>query len=420
MARDSRSIEINPDASDPTTARERMRILPYIWVTLFAIAACVIGIFIAAIPLRYAQALDSCSGAHCDLSAMYTVALDIITALVWFAMALLVFWRRPGDRLGLFTALTLLTFGIGRFPDTPLALSAAHPEWWLPVQTLRFLGSACLSIFVFVFPDSRFVPPITRWFAAAWIIMQVPEFFLTSSRASADTWSPALRFAGFLGFTLVVVAAQTWRYQRVSTAGQRQQTRWVVFGFGSALACYLILALGYPLAAASGVVSAPPLLVSSLTSLTFLFIPVSLAIAVIRYRLFDVDTLINRALVYGSLSVSLAAMYFASIFVLQLVIVLITGTRQVSSVVVVCSTLGVAAIVQPLRRSLQRGIDRRFYRRKYDANATIAAFSASLRQVVDLADLREHLLDVAHDTMQPTHASLWLRTTTRQDAFGDV
>lgn len=318
--------------------------------------------------------------------------------------------------MGFFTALTLLAFGVGRFPDTPLALATAHPSWWLPVEALRFLGSACLSIFVFVFPDGRFVPKITRWIAGAWIIVQIPEFFLTSSVASADTWSPALRFAGFFGFTLVVVTAQAWRYRRVSTFQQRQQTRWVVLGFGAALLCYLAFAFGYPLLASWGIVSAPPLVVASLTSLTFLFIPISLAIAVVRHKLYDIDTLINQALVYGSLTASLAALYLASVFALQVVVVLFTGAQRVSSVVVVCSTLAVAALFQPLRRILQREIDRRFYRRKYDASATIVAFSATLREELDLAQLRERLLAVAQETMQPTHASLWLRQPPRYEA----
>lgn len=415
MARGSRTIDAEREATLPVAPGLRTRLLPFVWAGFAVVAALTCGMFIAAIPMRYTQLAQTCAGQHCEVSATYTVGLDILTALVWLAMALLVFWRRPGDRVGLFTALTLLTFGVGRFPDTPLALAVAHPSWWLPVEALRFLGSACLSIFVFIFPDGHFVPYITRWIAAGWIVIQIPEFFLTSSLASADTWSPALRFAGFLGFTLVVVAAQTWRYRRVSTFQQRQQTRWVVFGFGSALTCYLTFAFGYPLLASWGVVSIPKLIVASVISLTFLLVPISLAIAVVRHKLYDIDILINRALVYGSLTALLAALYLVSVFAFQMVVVLVTGARQLSSLVIVCSTLAVAALFQPLRRTLQREIDRRFYRRKYDASATVAAFSASLRQELDLAQLQEHLITVTRETLQPTHASLWLRPLARHD-----
>src|SRR6185437_13441846 len=144
-ARESRTIKAFTAGEDGDVAPpRRMRALPLLWLALLAIAACTVGVFIAAMPLRYAQEMRACAGTHCDATAAYLVALDAFTALVWLALALVVFWRRPGDRVGMFTALTLLTFGVGRFPDTPLALSAAYPQWSLPVAALRFLGSACL------------------------------------------------------------------------------------------------------------------------------------------------------------------------------------------------------------------------------------------------------------------------------------
>jgi hypothetical protein len=422
MKREPSTIMALPAGEDGDVAPpRRMRALPLVWLALLAIAACAVGVFIAAMPLRFDQEARVCAGvAHCDAIAAYLVALDAFTALVWLALALVVFWRRPGDRIGIFTALTLLTFGVGRFPDTPLALSAAYPQWSLPVAALRFLGSACLSIFVFVFPDGAFVPRITRWIAAAWILVQIPEFFFSASAASSDGWSPLLRFAGFLGFVLVVGAAQTWRYQRVSTTRQRQQTRWVVFGLALALLCYLALAFGYPLLRDLTSTPGPlsPVTLTSLISLTFLLVPITMTIAIARHRLYDVDLLINRALVYGSLTAALAALYLASVFVLQMAVMVVTGARQISPLAIVCSTLAVAALFQPLRRTLQREIDHRFYRRKYDANATIAAFSIITRQQIDLADLRERLIAVAQETMQPTHVSLWLRAPTRREPDG--
>lgn len=370
-----------------------------------------------AAPARYAQLTHACANQRCATTAAYLVALDACTALAWLALALLVFWRRPGDRIGVFTSLTLLTFGVARFPDTPLALIAAHPVWWLPVETLRFLGSACLSIFVFVFPDGHFAPRFTRWIVAAWIIAQIPEFFFTATSASSDTWPPLVRFTGFLGFTLCVVAAQAWRYRRISTPMQRTQTRWAVLGFSAALICYLALTFGYPLLINSDTSLTPltPVALTTLTSLTFLLAPISLAIAILRHRLFDVDTLINRALVYGSLTALLALLYAASTLALQFVVMAVTRRAQLPSLAIVVSTLLIAAAFQPLRRALQRGIDQRFYRRHYDARATFNAFAASMRHEVDLADLRERLLDVVLETLQPTHASLWLRSPAERE-----
>jgi hypothetical protein len=136
-------------------------------------------------------------------------------------------------------------------------------------------------------------------------------------------------------------------------------------------------------------------------------IPVSMGIAITRYRLFEIDLLINRTLVYGSLTATLVALYFVGIVVLQRVFVLLTG-RQ-STLVVVASTLVIAALFTPLRRRIQSLIDRSFYRRKYDAVKTLEAFSAKLRNDTDLAALSEDLVGMVRETMQPAHVSLWLR-----------
>ncbi len=405
----------NVAADDTPTPGLRPPAVYALWIGYLAIACLTIGMFAAAIPLRYGALRDACAGANCSVTAAFLVALDAFTALVWLALSLLVFWRRPGDRVGLFTALTLLTFGVARFPDTLLALSAAYPAWSIPVEALRFLGSACLSIFIFVFPDGRFVPRQTRWIAAAWIAAQIPEFFFSNSMASSNGWPSWLRFAGFFGFVAVAIAAQTWRYRIISTPRQQLQTRWAVFGFSLALSCYLALSFGYPLlvsfAPSANILS--PVALTTLISLTFLLAPISLAIAILRYRLYDVDILINRALIYGSVTVALALLYFTLVATLQFVAVSLTRDRQPSALVIVVSTLFIAALFQPLRRILQRNIDRRFYRRAYDAHATITAFAESLRGEGDLSDIRERLLDVAIETMHPTHASLWLREPVR-------
>jgi hypothetical protein len=148
------------------------------------------------------------------------------------------------------------------------------------------------------------------------------------------------------------------------------------------------------------------LYVGTIITLCFSLIPISIGIAHLRSHLFDVDTLINRVLVYGSLTGVLALLYFGGVIALQGLVGGLTGQTQ--PVIVVVTTLAIAALAQPLRRALQRGIDRRFYRRKYDAARTLAAFSATLRDEVDLARLREDLLAVVDETMKPQHVSLWL------------
>jgi hypothetical protein len=141
-----------------------------------------------------------------------------------------------------------------------------------------------------------------------------------------------------------------------------------------------------------------------------LLIPLSIGIAVLRARLFDIDVIINRTLLYGSLTATLIALYFGGIVVLQRLFVLLTG--QQSTLAVVASTLLIAALFNPLRRRIQAFIDRRFYRRKYDARKTLEAFSTKLREGTDLDALSNDLVGVVRETMQPAHVSLWLRPDT--------
>jgi hypothetical protein len=136
-------------------------------------------------------------------------------------------------------------------------------------------------------------------------------------------------------------------------------------------------------------------------------IPISMGIAITRYRLYDIDLLMNRTLVYGSLTAMLVALYFGGIVVLQTLIVALTG--QQSTLAVVASTLAIAALFVPLRRRVQGFVDRRFYRRKYDARKTLEAFSAKLRDETDLEALNSELVGVVRETMQPAHVSMWLR-----------
>ena len=158
----------------------------------------------------------------------------------------------------------------------------------------------------------------------------------------------------------------------------------------------------------------PRVLPEAIVALSFLLvipsIPIATDIAILRYRLYDVDRIINRTLVYGSLTATLVALYFGGIVVLQRVFVLLTG--QQSTLAVVASTLAIAALFVPLRRRIQSFIDRRFYRRKYDARKTLETFSLKLRDETDLEALNSELVGVVRETMQPAHVSLWLRPAT--------
>jgi hypothetical protein len=188
------------------------------------------------------------------------------------------------------------------------------------------------------------------------------------------------------------------RFRR-ARGDERQQIKW--FAAAAALSLVWIIVFGQ-------VTRGLPESIVALASLLVLpSIPIATGIAILRYRLYDIDRIRNRTLVYGSLTATLVALYFGGIVVLQSVFVLLTGQR--STLAVVASTLAIAALFVPLRRRVQGFVDRRFYRRKYDARKTLEAFSAKLRDETDLNALSEDLVGVVRETMQPAHVSLWLR-----------
>jgi hypothetical protein len=186
--------------------------------------------------------------------------------------------------------------------------------------------------------------------------------------------------------TLSLGIAQVHRYRRVSNPIQRQQTKWIVFSV------LLSIVVGFGLEFPTLIFPSLDILyyvfATTLTTIVVLLIPLSIGFAILRYRLWDIDVIINRTLVYSSLSAILALIYSGCVFGMQLLFQALTG-RSSSQLIIVASTLVIAALFQPLRRRLQQVIDRRFYRRKYDAAKTLHAFSMTLQGELDLAQLHE-------------------------------
>jgi len=337
----------------------------------------------------------------------FVTGLGLLFALTFVGFSVLLFWRMFDQSVALLASFSFLLLGsgglVGDFSSMPLALQV-----FVQIQT-DFLFF-CLGFFLVTFPDGRFVP---RW---SWLIgctlFVQSIFFQIPGPFNIASWPVPLFLTELVIAWCSPVAIQIYRFRFVSTPAQRQQSKWVIYG----LTCFMLISFAIfagllvPITDAAGALYY--LASGVLPTLAFLLIPLSITMAILRSRLWDIDVLINRTLVYGLLTTTLLVVYLVLVFSGQALLSSLLG--QNNGVVLVGSTLIVAALFQPLRQYIQQIIDRRFYRRKYDAQKTLAAFSTALRGEVNLDQMREQLLAVVEETMQPDSLSLWIRPWKQQ------
>jgi hypothetical protein len=347
-------------------------------------------------------------GLSLDFYATCMVLASLLFQFSYAAVGVILFWRRSNDRVALLASFALLMIPFGY---DFLTLQALAPAWEWLIPTLSVLGNASIMLCAYVFPDGRFMPRWIRWLALFMICFWVVSGILPS-------WLLSTLIFNLILFSLIAstIMVQIYRYRNVSTSREQQQTKWVVYGISIAAIGNLgtRLLFAFVLLPLSQGTLLPAALEVLLVTCSMLVIPPTLGIAILRSHLWDIDVIINRTLVYGVLTAILALVYFGSIIALQSLVNVLTGQLSLwsqSPLVIVASTLGIATLFQPLRRRIQAIIDRRFFRSKYDAARTLAAFSATLRDEVNLDQLREALETVVQETMQPSHVSLWLKTT---------
>jgi hypothetical protein len=387
-------MDLQPAPTPTTVSDERpdegrlvrfhKRWLVFVRILCIVLVAYTLGFFGTGLVLALVQHRTICTGLTC--------ALPISEALVYFVVASVIFWRKHDDWMALFVALMLILLApISTLPDAILTLLGSMPVLWVLLDVSVYLAFACLLLFWFLFPNGRFWPRWTAWLVVVYLLLLALAFIQPGEPAALWFLLDILLITCLL---IIVVFVQVTRYQNVSTPVERQQTKWAIAGTSVAVwAAFVSIFFD---------VNWTPT-----TRAILLLVPLSIGIAVLRYRLWDIDVLINRTLVYGTLTVLLVLIYFGLVIGLQF---LLRGLiSQTNDIAIVASTLAIAALFHPLRRRIQNVIDRRFYRRKYDAVRTLAAFSTTLRNEVDLDQLREALLSVVQETMQPSHVSLWLR-----------
>src|ERR687889_124175 len=298
------------------------------------------------------------SGLSLRSYALLNVVVDKVFQLVWFAVGALIFWRRSDDWMALGVSVFLVSFGpVAVDPTSAYTLISSQPAWWLPVRIVNIVGIVSPVLFFFLFPSGRFVPHWTRWLAVALIVNDVPDVLfpqLYSRLPSLETVS----YLVFLGGVVSLVWSQLYRFRRVTSPAQRQQSKWVVFGLTLGVAGTFPFQLPVDLSLVGGDTPLALLLLRTGFALSFLLLPLSISVAVLRSHLFDIDVLINRTLVYGSLTTVLVAVYFGGVVGLQRLLSPLVG--EGNQLVIVASTLAIAALFNPLRRRIQAVVDRRF------------------------------------------------------------
>ncbi len=365
------------------------------------------------------------------------LGIGFVLVFVSFAtVGALVASGQPGNLIGwIFCALGLFLplatageeYALYALVTQPDSLPGGEVVAWLAAWFAGPIIFAMIAFVLLLFPDGRLLS--RRWRFVVWVnLVAVLLIFAWNFEpgqiegvglvkvtnpfgvAGADALLNAL---GGIGFFLVLAVAIAGaislviRFRR-SRGDERQQIKWFVFAGAIFCAVFAVAPVLWtlPLSRATEWIW-PTLFLLGLGT-----IPVATGIAILRYRLYEIDIIINRTLVYGSLTATLAMVYFGAVATTQAIFRALTGQQEQPQLAIVVSTLVIAALFSPLRGRIQRFIDRRFYRRKYDAAKTLEAFSAKLRDETDLDALSDDLVGVVRETMQPAHVSLWLRPGT--------
>src|SRR5215203_4287608 len=351
-----------------------------------------------------------------------------INAVFFSTVGAIVASRRSENLVGWLLCLYALAQSISHFSGQHAIYALlAQPDLSPAGEAMAWISSWMLPIIIgfsvfFILLSPTGSLPSRRW---RWVTWLTVAFVLVGAISGAfssgpvDGLGPIRNPLGMEGFsnvynsiiytmvaTFLLVAAASSVFVRLRRAigVERQQIKWFAY---AAAATVIGLVLAYVIPEMIDVPLWFERIGYTILLVLILAMPISIGIAILKYRLYDIDVIINRTLVYGSLTVTLVALYFGGIVVLQRVFVLLTGEK--STLAVVASTLAIAALFSPLRRRIQSFIDRRFYRSKYDARKTLEAFSAGLREETDLDALSDDLVGVVRETMQPAQVSLWLR-----------
>jgi hypothetical protein len=391
------------------------------------------GLMICLAIILYGVGLLSQDGSRNALYLAGEALISLAAPVVFAIVAALIVSRQPRNTIGwlLMVPVGLYVVGgpIGSYIER---LAPSSPAPTVPLLLMLWFNNWNWLLLIFpllfiplLFPNGRPPTPRWRWVGVAAIVWATLFVLMATlaQKISAGT-TPDLVFdnpigvlredtverlvgvwiAGLLALVVACAVALFIRYRRANET-EREQIKWLLY----ASAVFLVVYVGGFVSGLGGTASLGGYIWGVFFGLSVITLPTAIGIAILRYRLYDIDVVINRTLVYGSLTAMLAVVYFGGVATTQTIFRALTDQEQQPQLAVVISTLVIAALFNPLRRRTQAFIDRRFYRKKYDARKTLEAFSAKLRDETDLDALNADLVGVVRETMQPAHASLWLR-----------
>jgi signal transduction histidine kinase len=342
-------------------------------------------------------------GISLDTYAAYIVALDLLFATVCWLTGAMLLWRQPADRSALLGVIMLVTLGAG-LRGALEVLPLTYPALSIPLQLLAAMGLSAVILFLYTFPDGRFAPRWALWLALPWIVGDILS--ILQRQIGEEHWYGPLGLLGFVLFLIPavgVIIVQVIRYRSISTT-QRLQVKWVVFGLSIAVGGMVFTALMRSLVPAwQSPSSLNGMALEALGTVLFLSLPVSLTVAMLRFRLWNIEPLIRRALVYGTLTVTVAGLY---VFIVGYLAVWL---RLRDSLLLSLILTGLIAVtVQPLRDWLQRGVDRLIYGQRHNPYAVVS----DLGQRLETTYLPDAVLPAIAETVQLSlrlpYVAIWL------------
>ena len=336
----------------------------------------------------------------------FNIGYRSLITLIFCLVGLAIFVLKRGSPAALAISTFLICFGtLGGFAGF---LAARYPEYQYWFSVIQYPALMSLPLFFFTFPNGRMVPRAMWAVFLLWNVLYLADFLIPDIDKNSPVYSA---FSTIMWFSMWGggVAAQIYRFWHVSNAEERQQTKWVVYGIAVFIPLILALLTLPPFSQygdTATLYSLPQMLFLGTENMFLCVIPVSIGIAVLRSRLWDIDLVIRRTLVYSVLTVILGLVYFGGVTLLQSLFAGLSG--QSSSAALVISTLLIAALFNPLRRRIQDFIDRRFYRQKYNAEQALMQFAGAARSETELDVLSNKVTQVANESLHPEFSQVWL------------